>query len=133
MRSFYQWMKKKTVVRSKHKQKKKRFKSEKKQTLVSFEDGKYRWKELGKEKYQQDRLALFPNGLDVEVARDCIERACSCSWWEWLAGSRPFFWRWPPNCVVIARDGRPNYTKGDLSECLQKQNTPEAHSFKKVK
>ena len=89
-------------------------------------------KELGKEKYQWDRLALFPNGLDVEVARDCIERSCGCSWWEWLAGSRPFSWHWSTNCVFTTRDGRPNYVKGDLSTCLQKQNKPEASSFKKI-
>ena len=105
----------------------------KQQTLVSLEDGRYRWKQLGKEQYQLERLALFSDSLHVEAARDCIGRACGCSWWEWLAGSRPFFWRWPSNCVVTARDGRPNYIKGDLPECLQKQNAPEASSFKKVK
>jgi len=66
-RSFCQWMQKKTLVHYKQ------------QTLVSLEDGRYRWKQLGKEKYQWERLALFPNSWDVEAARDCIERACGCS------------------------------------------------------
>ena len=51
----------------------------KQQTLVSLEDGRYRLKQLGKEQYQLERLALLPDSWDVEAARDCIERACGCS------------------------------------------------------
>ena len=32
---------------------------------------------------------------DVVATRDCIVRACSGTWWDWVIGSRPFFWRWP--------------------------------------
>jgi hypothetical protein len=30
-----------------------------------------------------------------------------CSWWEWCAGSRLFFWRWTPKFQKHARDGIP--------------------------
>ena len=82
---------------------------------------------------KQDGLSHFPNILDVESACDCIRQACECLWWEWLAGYQAFFWCWPPNYVISAKDSQPNYIKGDLLECEQRNHTPEASSFKKVK
>jgi hypothetical protein len=44
---------------------------------------------------------------DIEAGRDCINYVGKCSWWEWLGGSRLFFWRWPPEFKEYARDGIP--------------------------
>ena len=73
--------------------------------LVTLVDGKWKWKEGGRLGYSQawDSSMSF-RLVDVEAARDCIQRACDSSWWEWLAGSRPFFWRWPSNFLATARD-----------------------------
>ena len=43
--------------------------------------------------------------LDLEAGRDCLVRAGEADWWEWLDGSRPFFWRWPKNARTDIRDG----------------------------
>jgi len=42
---------------------------------------------------------------DVEAGRDCLRRNSLATWFEWLGGSRPFFWRWPQSFVKEARDG----------------------------
>ena len=44
---------------------------------------------------------------DLEAGLDCISYATKCNWWEWLGGSRLFFWRWPPEFRKYARDGIP--------------------------
>jgi hypothetical protein len=43
----------------------------------------------------------------MEGARDCLVRCMGASWWEWMAGSRLLFWRWPQESQVWARDGLP--------------------------
>jgi len=50
---------------------------------------------------------------DREVGRDCIWRASSCDWWEWLAGSALFYWRWPTYARILARDGHPVWWLAD--------------------
>ena len=45
--------------------------------------------------------------LDLVAGRECLSRACESSWWEWSAGSRLFFWRWPTHFRSQARDGVP--------------------------
>ena len=44
---------------------------------------------------------------DLEAGRDCIMYSTKCNWWEWLGGSRLFFWRWPLEFRIYARDGIP--------------------------
>ena len=46
-----------------------------------------------------------PHIHNLCCGRDCLARAAGSSWWEWTAGSRPFFWRWPSELVSEARDG----------------------------
>ena len=53
----------------------------------------YSWTKQGRNTYKKDWYFKQKFLLDVEVARDCINRAVFCSWWNWLGGSRPFFWR----------------------------------------
>ncbi len=52
--------------------------------------------------------------LDLEAGRDCISRCANSEWWEWTAGSRPLFWRWPEEYRTIIRDGVPPWIKGTL-------------------
>ena len=101
--------------------------------LITGIDNKYIWKKAGKSNYQRDWRLLQVRSADLEAARDCVIRACESSWWECLSGSRPFFWRWPLDCVESARDGHPNYVKDNLPMCILKQNSPDAGSFEKVK
>ena len=42
---------------------------------------------------------------DVDAGTDCLYYATLCSWWEWLGGSRLFFWRWTKEFKTYARDG----------------------------
>jgi hypothetical protein len=58
---------------------------------------------------------------DREVGRDCIWRAASCDWWEWLAGSTLFYWRWPSYARKLARDGRPVWWLEDPTSFLKPQ------------
>jgi hypothetical protein len=44
---------------------------------------------------------------DLDAGIDCIKYATQCTWWEWLGGSRLFFWRWPNEFKNMARDGIP--------------------------
>ena len=70
--------------------------------LITWLDGenKYVWKRVGKLNYQRDWKLLQDRSSDLKAARDCVKRACGSLWWEWHSGSRPFFWRWPPDCVI---------------------------------
>jgi len=42
---------------------------------------------------------------DWTAGRDCIHRFAESTWWEWPAGSRPHFWRWPLEHRHAIRDG----------------------------
>ena len=44
---------------------------------------------------------------DLQAGRDCIYYAGASTWWEWSCGSRLFFWRWPKEFKIYARDGIP--------------------------
>jgi hypothetical protein len=51
---------------------------------------------------------------DMAAAADCLRRAAGASWWDWDDGSRLFFWRWPAEARVWARDGLPIYHQPSL-------------------
>jgi hypothetical protein len=51
---------------------------------------------------------------DKSAGQDCIRRCAESTWWEWNAGSRPLFWRWPEDYRHIIRDGVPPWVKGPL-------------------
>jgi hypothetical protein len=42
---------------------------------------------------------------DSEAVAECLLRSKRSSWWEWLDGSRLYFWRWPKCWRLEARDG----------------------------
>ena len=50
-----------------------------------------------------------------------------------MGGSRPFFWRWPRECFVLARGGRTNYVKSKLPERLARQKFPKNEFFTNVR
>jgi hypothetical protein len=58
---------------------------------------------------------------DIESGSDCIWRAVQADWWEWKAGSRLLFWRWPEVHQHAARDG---YQQFLISQPPPVQKTP---------
>jgi hypothetical protein len=53
---------------------------------------------------------------EKKAGADCLARYANSSWWEWTAGSRPLFWRWPEKYREIIRDGVKLWIKGPLPE-----------------
>jgi hypothetical protein len=58
---------------------------------------------------------------DLEVGRDCLFWATQATWWGWNLGSTPFFWRWPPSCRELIRDGHPPWFIKEPPQFLQPQ------------
>jgi hypothetical protein len=52
---------------------------------------------------------------DLHAGKDCLRRCMGATWWEWSAGSRPHFWRWPVNYQAAIRDGIPIWFKGPVT------------------
>jgi hypothetical protein len=60
-------------------------------------------------------LKSTPEALkDWTAGRDCIARCCNSTWWDWLDGSRPHFWRWCEEYRIQIRDGVPPWFKRRL-------------------
>ena len=67
---------------------------------------------------------------NIIAGRDCIARCSNSSWWEWDAGSRPLFWRWPEEYRKVIRDGLPPWIKGSMPRYLVPQRAerdPTSH------
>lgn len=79
-------------------------------SLVKFLQIKHglRWWELG---HKPKSVEL---NRDLAAGSECLWRAMGADWWEWKAGSRLFFWRWPLAHQVSARDGYMPYVLGEL-------------------
>jgi hypothetical protein len=56
-----------------------------------------------------NRESLGESSLESTLtsARDCIHHCMWADWWDWTAGSRPLFWRWPHESQEWALDGLP--------------------------
>ena len=78
------------------------------------ESGRWTWVKGGRRRYKSNAQLRGTFGDDLEAARDCIRRAARSTWWDWPAGSRPFFWRWPKEYWESSRDGRKNYIRDKL-------------------
>ena len=81
----------------------------------------YVWTANGRRHYHDDwKWLMSADVLDVSAGRDCLTRACDASWWDWTGGSRPFFWRWNEDRLVIndyrkeARDGAKIHVDMDM-------------------
>jgi hypothetical protein len=44
---------------------------------------------------------------------DAVKRSSESSWWDWDAGSAPFYWRWPRSYMHVIRDGLPIWFSGE--------------------
>jgi hypothetical protein len=67
----------------------------------------------------QRLLKANPEALKDWIAgRDCINRCCHATWWEWTEGSRPHFWRWSTEYRLTIRDGLPPWFKMPLPRWL---------------
>ena len=86
----------------------------------------YQRKKGGRARYRREMKQKLKFAKDLEAARDCITRACSCTWWDWCNVSRPFFWRWSKENWVTARHGRPNFVR----EVLPSSSVPQAPTAK---
>jgi hypothetical protein len=67
--------------------------------------------------YGQWRDTPSPNpelSKDLQVGWDCISKTTLADWWEWRGGSLLFFWRWPMEARLIARDGHPIWIQDKL-------------------
>ena len=62
--------------------------------------------------------------LDIEVGKDCIERAIACTAWSWKRGSRLFFWCWG-EFTEEARDRAKIFVQDELPNCKLKQRKLE--------
>ena len=51
---------------------------------------------------------------DLAVGRDALHRGLGSTWWDWCLGSTLFFWRWPEEYRLSARDGAAVYVNGTL-------------------
>ena len=79
------------------------------------ESGRWTWVKGGRRRYKSNTQLRGTFGDGLEAARDCIRRVSKSTWWDWPAGSRSFFWRWPKACWESSRDGRKNYIRDKLS------------------
>lgn len=69
-----------------------------------------------------------------EMARDAIWRTAGkyCqdhsevedTWWSWIWGSTPFYWRWPEEYQEEVRDGQPHLFVGEPREYKRPQPAP---------
>ena len=98
-RSFWRWIKLNRLTPS-HKKFSK--------VLWNAHTCSYKWAKGGYQEYKNWIHHVFKVATaDVAAARECISRAMGSSWWEWDAGSRPFFWRWHGDYFQQIRDGVP--------------------------
>ena len=82
---------------------------------------RYEWSHSGdgKGQYQSWFERRYRGNKDFHAGSDALYRGVESTWWDWKAGSRPFFWRWKPELQEEIRDGMmvcfldapPDYTK----------------------
>ncbi len=120
-RGFMWWSK------NKHSKQVKRAKAwnDKKGPAVQFnlETKRYewRWKAKGVANYRSWWVRRYRASEDYKAGRDALYRGLWSSWWDWDAGSRPFFWRWPPDSQNLMRDGMMVYSVDDAPKYVDPQ------------
>ena len=63
--------------------------------------------------------------VEQAIGMEGLMRVIRGSWWEWNFGSKLFFWCWPLEIRVSARDGYPVFVQSALPRYRRKQRTPE--------
>jgi len=74
----------------------------------NYKELKYQWDNTtgsGRQNFRTWHSQKYRKCADYSAGRDCLCRAAHSSWWEWTAGSRPMFWRWPLDSQADMRDG----------------------------
>ena len=61
---------------------------------------------------------------DLVAGRDAISRAAGSTFWDWSAGSYPFFWRWQSEIMSDMRDGTKLFRSGPWPRYLKAQKMP---------
>jgi hypothetical protein len=75
--------------------------------------GRYGWKRLGLREYRRWQSTIAQSAVaDFSGGSECIQRHAQSTWWTWDNGSRPFFWRWPPEYLAVIWDGLPIHMLG---------------------
>ena len=62
--------------------------------------------------------------MDEKAGRECLEKACGATWWEWDKGSRLFYWHWPERVRAWARSGQPHFLLRELPRFQKPQRRP---------
>ena len=57
---------------------------------------------------------------ELESLEDCLWRVGQTGFWDWTAGSAPFFWRLMSECQERAREGVPIFVLGELPRKTRK-------------
>ena len=63
--------------------------------------------------------------LDREMGLDALLRSSRATWWEWTDGSTLYFWRWPKEFRLDARDGMKIKVTGDFPRYRERPRTPK--------
>ena len=90
--------------------------------LVVWLNDRYVWSSDGPNRYSTWQQRVRNEYLrDLEVGAEAVKRAANSSWWKWDDGSTLFFWRWPSESRVKARDGLPIYFKREPPKYFKAQ------------
>ena len=96
-------------------------------TYVWWTGMKYVWAKRGRARYTNHMRVLLDSPVtrkDWGPARECVFKAMEADWWDWLNGSRPFFWRWPTHTISWARDGQPHFQTRPFPKFTKPQQAP---------
>ena len=61
----------------------------------------------GQKKYNREVAINIVFIENIIAARDCIVISCASTRWDWVIGSRHFFWRWSEECWLSRSGGHP--------------------------
>ena len=97
-------------------------------SYVRWTGEKFVWASRGRASYVRDMKVLLESPVtrkEWSPARECVFKATEADWWDWLKGSRPFFWRWPAHTIRWARDGQPHYQTQTFPKFTKAQQAPK--------
>ena len=92
----------------------------------------YEWFSGGETNYRSWWVRRYKASEDHKAARDALHRGLWSSWWDWDAGSRPFFWRWPEGSQELMRDGMMVYFVSEQPRCRDKQHPERDKESKRL-
>ena len=119
MDEWWQWMKK--LHRKSWKRVDKWASGKPKWVTWNSDSKRYEWNKLsdGRGHYKSWFRRRHTGNKDFHAGRDALFRAVESTWWDWKAGSRPFYWQWKPEQQMEMRDGKPENSDGNFSAASQ--------------